>query len=141
MIGIDVSTDINITAEDVRQAERQRRMDAATKGFAVSQELVPEDRGTLRQSGFQPELRGDDVVYGYEAPYAEPMEFGTAPFTPPLRPLKEWAGRVLGDESLGYPVQQKIAQEGIDAQPFLRPSAEEANAWLDSHPLGEYLDE
>lgn len=141
MLGVEVDSDINITAQEVREAERQRRMDAATKGFAVANELVPEDRGTLRQSMFQPERRGDDVVYGATAPYAEPMEFGTDPFVPPLRPLKEWAGRVLGDESLGYPVQQKIAEEGVNAHPFLRPSAEEAQAYLATHPLSDYINE
>jgi hypothetical protein len=140
MLGASVDLEIDITAQEVREASDKRMMDAATKGFAVSQERVPQDRGTLQQSGFQPEQRGDDIVYGYTAPYAEVMEEGSEPFYPPLEPLLEWSKRVSGDVGLGYYVaRHKIPKEGIDAQPYLEPSVEAVTDYLNSHGLEEYL--
>ena len=140
MLGINVDREREISAQQVMEAEKQRRMDAASVGFSVSQEEVPQDRGQLQQSGFPPEERNNgDIVYGYTAPYAEPIEEGTQPFTPPLQPLKEWGARVGIGESGGAAVWQKIREEGIDANPYLEPSADRVEAWLDSHPLEGYL--
>ncbi len=136
MLGAEVSVDIEITGEDVLQAHKNRLKKAGELGFAVSQEEVPTDRGTLQQSGFQPEFRGNDLVFGYAGvPYARPIEEGTGPYWAPIQPLREWADRVLGDPSAGYAVQQKIAREGIDSQPYLAPAAERMQMWLDSHGL------
>ena len=141
MLGINVDREREISARDVMNAERQRRMDAASVGFSVSQEEVPQDRGQLQQSGFPPEERNNgDIVYGYTAPYAEPMEEGTDGFYPPLAPILEWSERVSGDVGLGfYVAREKIPNEGIDAQPYLAPSADRVEAWLDSHGLEQYL--
>jgi len=140
MLGVEVDSEINISSSEVREAWRKRMMDAGTKGFAVSQERVPEDRGTLRQSGFQPEWRGDKLVYGYTAPYARPIEEGTGSFEPPTKPLMEWAERIGKDPGFGYWVaRHKIPEEGIDAQPYLAPSAEAARSFLNTHPLQDYL--
>ena len=139
MLGAEVSLDVEINSEDVLQAHRKRLKKAGELGFAVSQEKVPVDRGTLKQSGFQPEFRGNDLVFGYTAPQAGPMETGTVAFTPPLRPLQEWAERIGMDRSFGYVVQQKIKREGIDSQPYLRPGAERMRQWLDSHGIDEFL--
>jgi hypothetical protein len=140
-LGIEVDSSINIPAEKVKDANQQRKLDAATKGFAVSQERAPQDRGTLQQSGFQPEVRSDGtIVYGYTAPYAAPMEFGTGPFYPPVEPLVEWAERIGKDPGFGYYVaRQKIPEEGIDAQPFLRPSADAVRGFLNTRGLSDYL--
>lgn len=125
----------------VRRAQRRRLTDAMDKGFAISQEKVPEDRGTLRQTAFQPQWEDGVVKWGYTQPYALPMEEGTQPFQPPVKPLVEWAKRVAGDEGLGYFVAlHKIPQEGIDAQPYAKPGAEAAKKWLKANPLGTYLD-
>jgi hypothetical protein len=141
MIGIETDLEVTLNAEDVRQAHRQRLMDGATKGFAISQERVPEDRGTLRQSGFPPEWRGTEIVYGYTTEYAEDMEFGTDPFEPKTQPLIDWAQRIGKSAGFGaWVANEKIPQEGIAAQPYLRPSAEAAKAWWDNHGLGEYLE-
>ena len=139
MLGAEVSLDVEINSEDVLQAHRKRLKKAGELGFAVSQEKVPVDRGTLKQSGFQPEFRGNDLVFGYTAPQAGPMETGTVAFTPPLRPLQEWAERIGMDRSFGYVVQQKIKREGIDAQPYLSPASERMTQWLDSHGIDEFL--
>jgi len=142
MIGADVSLkSFGNASEAVKQAERNYRRDAASKGFAFSQEVVPQDRGTLLQSGFSPEIRADSVVWGYTAPQAAPMEYGTDPFYPPVEPLLEWSRRVSGDEGLGwYVAREKIPKEGIDAHPYLRPSAEIAEQWLQSHDFSDYFE-
>ena len=142
MLGVEVDSEINISSSEVREAWRKRMMDAGTKGFAVSQERVPEDRGTLRQSGFQPEWRGDKLVYGYAGvPHAAPMEYGTDPgHTPPVKPLMEWAQRIGKDPGFGaYVATEVIPEQGVQAQPYLRPSAEAVRDFLNTHSLEDYL--
>lgn len=137
MLSAEVSLDVNVTSEDVLQAHRDRIKDAADLGFAVSQEQVPVDTGELQQSGFPPEFRGGDVVFGYTARQAAPMEFGTEPgHTPPIEPLMRWAERIGKDPGFGvWVATEKIPQEGVDAQPYLAPAAERMGAWLDNHGL------
>ena len=158
MLRADVDLDVSIDTEDVLQAHRKRVKDAADLGFAVSQEEVPVDRGAagLKGSGFAPEWRGDTMVFGYTAEHAEPMEKGTGPFTPPLEPLLRWADRVFSpdrtaDEVLedldkngwhpgifahpGAAIWSKIRREGINAQPYLKPSADRMARWLNNHGL------
>jgi hypothetical protein len=136
MLGASVERTQEISPDDVLQAHRERLEQAGELGFAISQNEVPVDRGTLKQSGFPPEFREDDLVFGYTADYAEPMEKGTDPFQPPIQPLLEWSQRVNGDTGLGYYVAtQKIPEEGIDAQPYLAPAAERMQTWLDNNGL------
>jgi len=137
MLSAEVDARIDVSAADVLQAHRKRVKDAAKLGFAVSQEKVPHDNGTLETSGFPPEFRGEDVVFGYTARHALPMEFGTEPgHTPPIEPLKRWAGRIGKDPGFGiWVATQKIPAEGVDAQPFLSPAAERMAPWLDNHGL------
>jgi len=136
MLGASVERTQEITPDDIMQAHRERLEQAGELGFAISQNEVPVDRGTLKQSGFPPEFREDDLVFGYTADYAEPMEEGTDPFQPPIQPLLEWSQRVSGDTGLGYYVAtQKIPEEGIDSQPYLAPAAERMRTWLDNNGL------
>jgi hypothetical protein len=136
MLRADVDGDIEVNAADVLEAHRKRIRDAAELGFSVSQERVPVERGDLKTTGFPPEFRGEDVVFGYSADYAEVMEYGSAPFHPPVGPLVEWAERVAGDPGLGYYVANvKIPQEGIDAQPYLRPAADRMEPFLENRGL------
>jgi hypothetical protein len=69
---------------------------AALVGTRIQRSVVPIDTGRLR--------RETRLVYRYgeggvlceiveNTPYAGPMETGTRPFKPPLRPLFEWAKR------------------------------------------------
>jgi len=141
MIGIETDLEVNLNAEDVRQAHFNRLEDAATKGFSVALERAPEDRGTLKQGMFPPERRGNSIVYGATAPYSASMEFGTNPgHTPPPGPILEWAQRVASDPGLGYYVaKEKIPTEGIDAQPFARPGKEEQERWYSSHDVDSYI--
>ena len=137
MLSAEVDARIDVSAADVLQAHRDRVKDAAKLGVAVADEKVPHDTGMLEASGFGPEWRGEDMVFGYTARQAAPMEFGTEPgHQPPTRPLVEWAQRIGKDAGFGYYVARvKIPQEGIDPQPYLRPAAERMGPWLDNHGL------
>ena len=137
MLNAEVDSRINVSAADVLQAHRNRMKDAADLGFSVSQEEVPVERGTLQQSGFAPEWRGDTLVFGYTARQAAPMEFGTEPgHVPPIRPLADWAERVGMDRGVGiWLATVKIPEEGVDAQPYLAPAAARMGPWLDNHGL------
>lgn len=143
-----ISVDAEVTKDKdasgaVRRGTKQAMEDAMASGFALSQELVPEDRGTLRHSGFEPTWRNDgSLVWGYRAGHALPMEEGTQPFYPPLEPLLEWSQRVSGSKGLGYYVaRHKIPEEGITAQPYAGPGAEKASQYLQSRGIGGYIED
>jgi len=142
MFNTSVSYESQNGSEAVRKGVRKWMLDGATAGFNFSQEVVPQDEGTLLESGVPPQVRKDgSVEYGYTEPYAPHIEFGTDPFFPPVQPLVEWAERVADDPGLGYYVaQEKIPTEGIDAQPFARPGKEEQKRWYSSHDVSEYVE-
>ena len=145
MIDLGVSLDgIEDIGPKVRAGVERFMLDGAQAGQNRAMEEVPEDRGNLRQSmaQFVPEVRDGDVVWGVGGqPHALPMEYGTDPFWPPIQPLIEWARRQGEDTGLAYYVQWKIAQEGIDAQPFAEPGAKAAKEWLGTHGLADYIDD
>jgi hypothetical protein len=43
---------------------------------------------------------------------------------PPLAPLMDWAGHKFGEPSIGVAVAYKIKIKGTEAQPYLRPAAD-----------------
>lgn len=137
MLGASVDLSKDITADDVIQAHRERLEKAGQVGFAFSQEVVPHDTGTLKASGFGPEWRNGDLILGYGARHAAPLEYGTNPgHHPPTENLVRWAERIGKDPGFGYYVANvKIPQEGVDAQPFLRPAGERMRRWLQAHDL------
>jgi len=140
MLDIELEeTRVENVGRKVEKAQKKRMEDAGMRGFAFSQEQVPEDRGTLRHSGFEPEWDGNILRWGYRADHAWPTEEGTQPYWAPIEPLLNWAERVTGDRGFGYYVQQKIATEGIDAQPYARPGREVMKRHLKSNSLGDYL--
>lgn len=143
MIRAETSIERNVdAAAAVDQGVKDGLMDAASAGFEVSQRLVPFDRGTLLQSGFQPQERSDGaIVWGYGARHAEPIADGTKPFTPPLEPLLEWGERVLGSRSGGYFTWKKIREEGVDQQDFISPGIAAQKAKLRARGLGHYVTE
>jgi len=142
---LGMSTDVTVSENApsaVREANRKRIFDAMKKGFAVAQNNAPEDRGTLKQSAFPPEERRNGVIeFGYTQPYAQAMEFGTEPYWPPAQPLVEWADRVLGDPGAGYAIQQKIAEQGVDPHPYVRPGRDAVKDYLNRNNLDKYLDD
>jgi len=143
---INVSVDVP-TRKDASSAiskgVKQWLEDGAAAGFAQSQELVPQDRGTLLQSGFPPEWTSDGAIrWGYRANHAKPMEFGTEPFQPPVEPLLEWSQRVSGGTGLGwYVATVKIPEEGISAQPYARPGKRKQEQWYDARDVGRYIED
>lgn len=126
-------------APRVRRAYRSFLQDGMAKGFAVSQEEAPEDRGTLTQTAFSPEWRNDRLVYGYTQPYAQAQEKGTAPFTPPKQPLIEWGERVASDPGLGMAVWHKIREEGIEAKHYMRSGRRATEEWFQRNSFDRYL--
>lgn len=141
MISVDVDITVDKDASGaIQRAQRKRLEDSGDIGFATSQELVPEDRGTLRQSGFTPVWDGDTLKWGYRANHSKPQEFGTQAFWAPIDPLKAWAERVVGDPGFGYYVQQKIAEEGIDPQPFAQPGRDKQIQFLKGNSFRKYLE-
>lgn len=143
MLSVDITEEISRdVAPKIRAAQRQRIKDAMDAGFARSQELVPQARGTLLQSGFPPEWdNAGNLRWGYRAAHAWPMEKGTEPFQPPIQPLLEWSERVTGSPGLGwYVATEKIPNDGIDAQPYARPGVEKTKKYLQSNSFAEYLE-
>lgn len=67
-----------------------------------------------------------EIRVGTNRDGAAAQEFGTDPgHFPPPSALRDWARRVLGDESAAYPVAKSIAETGLDEQPYLRPAFKE----------------
>lgn len=140
-VSVDRTLDRKVSGK-VKQAQKKRLSDAMDKGFAVSQEKVPVDRGTLQQSGYTPTWTDDNrIEWGYRANHALPIEEGTQPYFPPLEPLLEWSKRVSGGLGLGfYVARHKIPNEGIEAQPYAQPGADATKRYLDNNSFGDYLD-
>lgn len=77
------------------------------------------DTGKLLSS-IKGSVDGDTIVISMDE-IGKWIEFGRLPGSmPPVEPLKEWAGRKLGDEDLGWAVAYKIKNEGIAPSPFIR---------------------
>lgn len=124
-IGTNVA-EFHDTSGSIEDATQEHMEEAARVGFQESQRLVPKDTGGLMMSGVPPHRRQDgSIVWAYDAPHALPVEYGSVPHYPPIKPLLKWARRVLGDESAAYAVQQKIGEEGTQPQPYVRPAFRE----------------
>lgn len=143
MIGVQTKVRTNKdAAQAVSDGVRKRLFDAADRGFEVSQDRVAIDTSQLQQSGVPPtEQQDGSIVWGYNAEYAKHVEHGTAPHWPPIKPLKGWARRVLGDESAAYAVQQKIAKEGTPAQPFVAPGIDAMKAELRARGISPAIED
>ena len=145
MIDLGVELDgIDSPGTKVNQGIISWLIDGAQAGQNVAMEHVPEDRSNLRMSmaQFVPEFRNGSVIWGVgDQPHALPQELGTEPFWAPIQPLKDWANRQGADEGLAYYVQWKIAQEGIDAQPYLTPGSEAQADWYQRNDVEPYIKE
>lgn len=112
--------------------------DVADEVLAISQDLVPVDRGTLKKSGrVDREFLEKTVIY--DSPEASWNEFGTEPHMPPEAPIIGWVRRnaaMFGISSrsktaikkIAQGIRMKIARYGTDPSPFLRPAFDDAEA-------------
>jgi len=134
MLSAEVNLDVDIDADDVMQAHRERMEQAGQLGLAVSKEEVPVDTGILKASGFGPEWRGETLIIGYTADHALDMEEGTDPIPASQTDtdaLMRWAERIGRDPGFGaWVANTKIPERGVAAQPYLAPAAERMQAWI-----------
>lgn len=112
---------------DFTKATLDEQRLATVRGIARSiPDLVkasPVDTGLYAQSwGFT--STEHSAILGNTAPHSPIIEYGARPFTPPIKPLLEWAKRVLNDPSqppdysdrvwaLAKGTQKKISEHGM----------------------------
>lgn len=93
-------------------------------------EFTPHFLGNLRNSIHtrKASVSGGVIVgkVSTPSPYALPVEDGSRPHWPPLEPLKLWAKRKLGDESLAFLIQRKIARSGTKAHRMFQKGFDKA---------------
>jgi len=94
----------------------------------AARKAAPVDRGPLRASIVPSVVTRDNVVRGIVGSnlvYAPYQELGTRPFTPPWKPLFEWAMRVTKGNrkaagALAAGARMAIRARGIRAKRFLQ---------------------
>jgi len=124
-IGKELGININKRVEEYKQAVIR----ACIEALPMLVQKSPVDTGQYAASWdiFVGELH---VAIGNYAPHAPIIEYGARPFTPPLRPLLEWAKRVLKDPSqppdfspavwaLAKATQRAISQRGMPPKNIL----------------------
>lgn len=128
-----ISGRITVKARPNMSREVIQKLDNGLDDFAdliltKSQEFVPVDTAMLKKSGH---VESEWLVkrVQYDSPYALYVEYGTDPHMPPVEPLIGWAHRVLGlsqkeAEAAAWRIARKIAREGTEAQPFLKPAVD-----------------
>ena len=142
MLSVSTEHDNVEFARRLEAATRRRFEDSASRGFAISQDRVPVDRGTLLQSGFPPRWVDGELVWGYAADHARTQEFGRDPYQPRLEPLLEWSRRVTGGEELGrYVALEKHPTEGMEGHGYAQAGADAQQRYLEQYRLGEYLED
>ena len=110
---------------DAFEAETRAEVDALLLEVANSlvnnlkREAPTGATGDLQRSIQIFETRTGQIVLGTRLPYAQFVNDGTRPHTPPFEPIQVWARRKLGDEDAAGAVWNKIRQEGTDANPFV----------------------
>ena len=133
MLEANIEIKINKEAtEELLKKTDEALDDLADFVFARSQELVPVDEAMLKKSGSVERLPLNKTIC-YDSIYSVFIEFGTEPHHPPSAPLISWAKRNLGlsekeARKVGWAIVNKIAKEGTEPRPFLRPSLDEAVA-------------
>lgn len=121
---LKLSVDVkNIDKEKLKDHYKRILMKSMFKMEELAVDYAPFDQGYLRENiTVFPQILSSNYVLNSNASYSAAMEYGSRPFYAPIKPLKEWARRKIGDENIGYAVQAKIAKSGIRAQPYMRPS-------------------
>jgi len=113
---------------DLKQGHRQILLKVGSLILNDAKKLAPVQSGALRASGRIE--RHSDTEYsvafggsGTQVDYATFVEFGRSPGrAPPIRELRTWSARRLGDEYAAGAIARVIARRGVRPQPFLRPA-------------------
>lgn len=120
-IGREMADALNLSANQLRDNS------AKNAPYGVTGNL----KGSLHVEHATPiklEARvGTDIVYG------RPVEYGTRPHFPPIRALKLWARKKLGNENLAYAVARKIALRGTRPKYYMRDATVDLKSIIDSY--------
>ena len=115
-------------AEKDIQKYKASVIDALYKNLSVLVKNSPVDTGLYAQS-WDLILTEKSALLGNYAPHAAIIEFGARPFKPPLKPLLDWARRVLKKPdhdahvwALAKYTQNKIAEQGMQPKHILTDS-------------------
>lgn len=104
-------------------------VDIGARLQGAAAENAPVDTGQLRASlefSYEEHDGSFRLVVGSNHPGAGAMEAGTDPgHFPPPSELRDWARRVLGDESAAFPVARAIAETGLEGRRYLRDAFED----------------
>lgn len=110
------------------EAYKKSVIDALYKNLEFLVKQSPVDTGLYAQS-WDLIIEEKSAILGNYAPHAPIIEFGARPFTPPLRPLLEWARRVLKKQdfddhvwALAKYTQNKISEFGMQPKHILTDS-------------------
>lgn len=128
----ELNGDLNTSATRAFQNAASRLEGEVVVQISTASPYPAVDTGHMRQSVTKTNLpNGAEVTV--DAPYSASIEFGTRPFTPPLRPLIEWASRKFGSES-AYPiaksVQKTISEKGIQPRHFYKKAWDKIGGYI-----------
>lgn len=122
------SKELRKYAENDIERYRKSVVDALYKNLQTLVRNSPVDTGLYAQS-WDLILTEKSALIGNYAPHAGIVEFGARPFRPPLKPLLDWARRVLKkadfDEhvwALAKYTQNKIEEFGMEPRHVLTDS-------------------
>ena len=109
---------------------------AMNKMMNLAVAYAPVDTGMLKNSiTLTPSKPGSDVYDLTDGvDYGIHVEYGTKPHFVPIAPLKLWAKRKFGEESIGYAIRAVISKRGMQEHPFFRPALHEVKiVWLPAY--------
>lgn len=122
------SKELRSYAEDNVEAYKLSVIDALQKNLRILVENSPVDTGLYAQS-WDLIITEKNALLGNYAPHAGIIEFGARPFRPPLKPLLDWARRVLKKPdftsevwALARYTQNKIEEKGMEPKHILTDS-------------------
>ncbi len=137
---IKFKVESKIDADKIIEKQKKVLFDSMLKMQELAITKVPTDQGMLANSiQLFPMTKGStEYILAARSSYAQAVEYGSSPHFVPIEPLKGWASRKLGDQSLAWAVRQKIAKYGTKAHPFFRPAFDEVkNIWVSRYNAEE----
>jgi|ETNvirenome_6_85_1030632.scaffolds.fasta_scaffold83076_2 hypothetical protein len=113
--------DTGTLKKSIKYSRRTAKVGALPKGVKVM--------ATAKYASF---VHGD-VKMAFKGKYKlQPKWSRTTPHMPPVRALKGWAGRKLGDEGAAYGVALGIAKKGTPIVPFLKIAYDRSDNDIDA---------